>query len=54
MKKVKVLIMLLFFVFSMYLIIRGQIIKSHSGLLMMIAGLSGLLLELFIYNKKYV
>jgi hypothetical protein len=54
MNKIKILIMILVFCLSVFLIIKGQIIKSHLGLLMMLIGLTGLLLELFIYNKKYV
>lgn len=54
MNKIKTLTMILVFCLSVFLIIKGQSIKSGSGLLMMIIGLAGLLLELFIYNKKYV
>jgi hypothetical protein len=54
MNKIKIIIMILVFVLSVFLIIKGQSIKSHFGLLMMLTGLIGLLLELFIYNKKYV
>lgn len=54
MGKVKAFIMILIFILSVFFIIKGQIIKSYFGLLIMLAGLIGLVLNLYIYNKKYV
>jgi hypothetical protein len=54
MNKFKILIMFLFCILSIFLVIKGQSIKSALGLLIMLIGLAGLLLELFIYNKKYI
>lgn len=54
MSKIKILIMILVFSLSVFCVIKGQSIKSHFGLLMMLIGLIGLLLELYMYNKKYV
>lgn len=53
-KKIKGLFATLFFIFSVYLVIKGQSIKSYLGLVLMLIGLSGILVELFIYNKKNV
>jgi hypothetical protein len=54
MEKIKAFIMLLIFILSVILIIKGQIIKSYFGLLIMLVGLVGLILDLYLYNKKYV
>lgn len=54
MNKIKVLIMILVFCLSSFLVVKGQSIKSYFGLLMMLIGLTGFLLELYVYNKKYV
>jgi len=44
----------LFFIISLYLIIKGQTIRDITGVSMMMIGLAGLLIELYLYNKKYV
>lgn len=54
MNKIKVICMFLFFILSIFLIIKGQPIKGYYGLLIMVIGLVGLLVELYLYNKKYV
>ncbi|GAA0182335.1 hypothetical protein SH2C18_47310 [Clostridium sediminicola] len=54
MKKVKAIVAALFFILSVYLVLKGQNIKGYLGLVIMLMGLFGILLELFIYNKKNV
>jgi uncharacterized membrane protein len=54
MNKIKILIMFLFCILSIFLVIKGQSIKGYFGLSIMLVGLAGLLLELYLYNKKYV
>lgn len=54
MNKTKGIIAALFFVISLYLIIKGQTINDLTGVAMMMIGLAGLLVELYLYNKKYV
>lgn len=54
MNKIKAFIMLLIFILSVFLIVKGQIIKGYFGLLIMLVGLIGLVLNLYIYNKKYI
>lgn len=44
---------LLIFVLSMELIVMGQRNIGPVGLLTMIAGLAGILLLLFLYNRKF-
>ncbi|MCI9374068.1 MAG: hypothetical protein HFI52_11805 [Lachnospiraceae bacterium] len=44
---------LLIFVLSMALIVMGQRNIGPVGLLTMIAGLAGILLLLFLYNRKF-
>lgn len=47
------LVYLLVFILSMLLIITGQRNIGPAGLLTMLAGLVGILLLLYLYNKKY-
>ncbi|MFL0267479.1 DUF6903 family protein [Candidatus Clostridium radicumherbarum] len=54
MNKFKILIMFLIFIFSVFLIIEGQTIKGYFGLLIMLVGLAMIIVELYLYNKKYV
>lgn len=44
---------LLIFVLSMALIVMGQRNIGPAGLLTMIAGLAGILLLLYLYNRKF-
>lgn len=50
---VKIIIMALIFVMSVWCIFYGQSKIGHLGLLIEIIGISGLLLDLYLYNKKY-
>jgi len=54
MDKGKGILAALFFVISLFLIIKGQTINNLTGVSMMMIGLVGLLIELYLYNKKYV
>jgi len=38
---------------SLYLVIKGQTIVSPAGLTMMMIGLTGLLLNLYVYNRRH-
>lgn len=51
---VKILIKMVFFILFIFLVIKGQIIRNYSGLAIMLIGLAGLLIELYLYNRKYV
>ena len=53
MNKIKVLIMLFFCSFSVFLVIKGQRIDGYFGLSIMLVGIFGLLIELYLYNRKY-
>lgn len=44
---------LLIFILSMMLIVMGQRNIGPAGLLTMIAGLAGILLLLYLYNRKF-
>ena len=50
---VKKIIYILVFLVSIILVIKGNSVNGYNGLLMMHLGLSGLLGELYSYNKKY-
>jgi hypothetical protein len=52
MKKIKILSEAIIFIFSVFLVIKGQSIKNYLGLLIMLIGLLGILFELYLYNKK--
>jgi multisubunit Na+/H+ antiporter MnhC subunit len=52
MKKIKALCVAVFFVLSIYLVAKGQSIKSYFGLTIMLIGLFGILFELYLYNRK--
>lgn len=54
MNKIKTLIMLGLCVIAVFLVIKGQILQGYYGLSMMLVGILILLVELFIYNRKYV
>jgi hypothetical protein len=54
MNKIKTLCMLVLYVIAVFLVIKGQILQGYYGLLMMLVGISMLLVELYLYNKKYV
>ncbi|WP_165442810.1 DUF6903 family protein [Senegalia massiliensis] len=54
MNKIKGILATLFFIISLYLIIKGQTIRDLTGVSMMMIGLAVLLVELYLYNKKYV
>lgn len=41
------------FVLSLYLIVKGQRLTDKWGLLMMLAGVCGLLLNLYFYNRRH-
>ncbi len=53
MKKIKMIITAIFFIFSVYLVVKGQTITNWWGLSMMLIGLSGLLFELYLYNRSF-
>lgn len=53
MKWILRLICLLVFIGSMALIVTGQRNIGPAGLLTMIAGLAGILILLYLYNRKY-
>ncbi len=53
MKWMKRLLYLLIFIASIVLIIAGQRNIGPIGLLVMLVGLAGILILLFLYNKKY-
>ncbi|NLM40287.1 MAG: hypothetical protein GX205_09550 [Firmicutes bacterium] len=40
-------------VLSLYLVIKGQTMISAGGLTMMMIGLTGLLLNLYVYNRRH-
>ncbi len=50
---VKKIIYILVFIISIILVIKGNTIHGYNGLIIMFIGLSGLLAELYSYNKKY-
>lgn len=54
MKYIIRIIYLLIFIASMVLIVTGQRNIRHTGLLTMLVGLAGILVLLYLYNKKYV
>ncbi|MGO1368440.1 MAG: DUF6903 family protein [Senegalia sp. (in: firmicutes)] len=53
MDKFKGILAGVFFVIPLFLIIKGQTINDLRGFSMMMIGLTGLLVELYLYNKKY-
>ena len=53
MKKLYYVIASLGLVLSLYLITTGHKIAGSSGLLIMLAGLGGLLLNLYCYNQRH-
>lgn len=53
MKWIVKLLYLLVFIFSMVLIIVGQRRIGPAGLLVMLIGLVGILVLLYLYNKKF-
>lgn len=54
MKYIIRIIYLLIFIASMVLIVTGQRNIGPTGLLTMLVGLAGILVLLYLYNKKYV
>lgn len=54
MKYIIRIIYLLIFIASMVLIVTGQRNIGYTGLLTMLVGLAGILVLLYLYNKKYV
>ncbi|MGV8983104.1 DUF6903 family protein [Clostridium sp.] len=54
MNKIKILSMVILCVIAVFLVIKGQILQGYYGLSMMLVGVLILLVELFIYNRKYV
>lgn len=54
MNKVKTLIMLVLCFIAVFLVIKGQMLQGYYGLAMMLVGISILLVELYLYNRKYV
>lgn len=53
MKWIVRIIYLLIFIFSMMLIVTGQRSVGPMELLLMIVGLAGILILMYLYNKKY-
>lgn len=49
----KVLLNSITFALSVFLIFKGQRIKGYMGLGIMFVGLIGILVLLYLYNKKY-
>lgn len=53
-EKVMFILKILFFLFSLFLVIYGQRTVGKGYLLMQLIGLTGLLVLLWNYNRKYV
>ena len=49
----KRIIYIIIFIISLTLVIKGNEVNDHKGLIMMLIGLVGLLIELHLYNKQY-
>lgn len=41
------------FIISILLVIKGNSVNGYNGLIIMFIGLTGLLIELYSYNRKY-
>lgn len=53
-EKVSLILKIIFFAFCLFLVIYGQRTVGKGYLLMQLAGLTGLLVLLWNYNRKYV
>lgn len=49
----KKIIALIVFLVAMIMVIKGNTIAGYKGIAIMLVGLTGLLTELYLYNKKY-
>ena len=54
MNKIKTLCMLILCIIAVFLVIKGQILQGYYGFSMMLVGVSILLVEIYLYNRKYV
>lgn len=50
---IKKVIYSLAFIVSVFLVIKGNAIHGYKGLFIMLVGLTCLLAELYLYNRKY-
>lgn len=50
----KILVSLISFFLFVFLIFKGQRVKGYLGLGIMFVGLTGILVQLYLYNKKYI
>jgi len=54
MNKIKTLFTVFLCIIAFFLVIKGQNQQGYYGLIMMLVGISIFLVELYLYNKKYV
>ncbi len=50
---IKKLVYLVIFIVSLVMVVKGNRVPDYKGLIMMFIGTTGLLSELYIYNKSY-